>query len=121
MPACAARHLKALANRGLDRWGFPLPGWVPPPPKPPRRTQLGPGSFSDERLLPALRRLCAEARHGQRHTRSEIAAACGVDKEVIRAIERAALRRCRALLRKHRIRDTSSLPSLLRTTALAGQ
>lgn len=62
------------------------------------RPQTGFGSYCDDRLLPALRALCAGARRGQRFTRVAIARAAAVDKETVRNIERAALRKVRARL-----------------------
>jgi hypothetical protein len=97
-----------LAARGLDRWGFPLrPGQVVTPPLPrvprlrtPRPARSRPPqvpfvSVTDQKLLPGLRRLCETAAPGERLTRHEIAAACDVDKETIRNIEKRGLKKLR--------------------------
>lgn len=85
----------------LDRWGFPVPQELKvlretPPPKPEPKRQRGKGSFSDHKLLPGLRALCAEVKFGESLDRNRIASRCGVSKDTIRLIERGALRKLRA-------------------------
>lgn len=91
----------------LDRWGFPirnvvLLGRLREPGKKSanreRRLQRGLGSFVDRKMLPGLRRLCAEVQPGERVSRTRIADACGVHRETVRNIERAALKKLRAKL-----------------------
>lgn len=91
----------------LDRWGFPIrPGnivtieIVPPPPVRILPVQQGKGSFVEARMLPALRELCEKSPRGKCHTRTEIALACGVDKDTVRGIEKQALKKLRARLGK---------------------
>jgi hypothetical protein len=104
---------EALASRGIDRWGFPLPRritLVQPASEPlPTKRQAGAGSFSEEKMLPALRRMCSEAAPGQKHTRHEIAAACDVDKETIRNVEKRALKKIRARLGPHFLKQLGAL------------
>lgn len=52
----------------------------------------------NEQMLVALRRLCAEPRHGIPLSTRQIARACGFDKEHILNIERSALRKMRLRL-----------------------
>ncbi len=90
-----------LAARGLDRWGFPIVRAItfkPTPPEPRRvpRRQRGVGSFSEDKLIPGLRRMCETQQEGQRFGREHIARECGVDKETIRQIEKTALKKIRA-------------------------
>lgn len=91
---------ETLRSQGLDRWGFPIAREITivQHPKPAPRTQAGRGSFSDETLLPGLRRMSVRQTEGQVFSRYEIARECGVSETTIRLLERAALRKLRARL-----------------------
>jgi DNA-binding XRE family transcriptional regulator len=84
---------------GIDRWGFPIPGYVPSPPAVPVK---GPQSLAHIRILEGLRQLGAR-RERRDYTHEEIAAACGVSDRYIGAIERRALRKMRKILEHHLI------------------
>ena len=92
-----------LNAAGLDQWGFPtavraiqLTPARPPAPSP--RRQAGRGSLCGTGLDLGLRALTSTQQTGQTYTTREIAAACGVDKETIRLIQRSAIKKLRARL-----------------------
>lgn len=104
-----------LAARGIDRWGFPVAaspvvcsgggnddhlfsaGVITRFTRFDRK-QTGKGSYVEDRLLRGLRELCRGVRKGQTLSRTEIAAACQVDKDTIRGIEKQAIKKIRARL-----------------------
>lgn len=93
------RREKALFNKGIDRWGWPLANAqllrLPPAKEPePKCVEFGAGARTNEQLLVGLRRLC-DGRPAGGMPRSHIAEACGVDESVIQAVELSALRKMR--------------------------
>lgn len=110
----------------LDRWGFPIRAtttlrrMLDAPElsaNRKRRLQRGLGSFVDRQMLPGLRELCERQKPGQTFTRNAIAKACGVHRETVRNVERAALKNLRQRLAAkfgtgHSLRALQTLLSL---------
>lgn len=92
-------------RKGIDAWGFPVPGYIPPPAHIPRWTSKAKHS----RFLDGLRRLCNEVGNSPQ-THESIAQAGDVSENYVRLIERRALRKMAERLTKA-FHPTKSIPA----------